>query len=316
MNQDTNKSSGDRPWWSRYSLELLFAIGGILAVNAIFLADAFRESDSISASGAGQLGDFVGGYIGTLFLLVSILLLYKTLKNQRTGYQLQSFESRFFELIKIHRDNVAEMQVQETHGRRVFIKLYHELQATTEIVRQCVEEMEIELDQKQILRIAYYCLFYGVGDGASPMLKHALHDIDQSLFERIDMELQDDAVCQRVKRKYSLGYKPFEGHQSRLGHYYRHLYQSVCYVDRRPLQIDKYDYVRTLRAQLTTHEQALLLVNSLTPIGSNWWKHDLIKNYRMVKNLPRHFVDRVFDIEAAELFPKGYFEWEETSSAS
>lgn len=311
--KDSKRPSENTSWRSRKVIEISIAIGGIVAINAIFIAKVFRETDTVSATAAGQLGDFVGGYVGTGFLLISILLLYATLKSQRCASQLQSFELRFFELVKMHRDNVAEMQLQETTGRRVFVLLCTELWAITEIVRYCAARLNLTLDQLQVLRISYYCLFYGVGEVSSPMLKHALGDIDQDLFKSIDKELQSKRVCDRVKKDYTLGYHPFSGHQSRLGHYYRHLYQSVRYVDQQTLEINKYEYVKTLRAQLTTHEQVLLLVNSLTPIGQKWWSQGLIQEYRMVKNLPRHFMDTVLDVEAEKLFTKGYFEWEEAT---
>ena len=90
---------------------------------------------------------------------------------------------------------------------------------------------------------------------------------------------------------------PFEGHQSRLAHYYRHLYQTVCYVDNQTLKIDKYEYVKTIRAQLTTHEQALLFINSLTPMGKGWNAKDLLVRYRFIKNIPDGFFDEKTEIE-------------------
>ena len=86
----------------------------------------------------------------------------------------------------------------------------------------------------------------------------------------------------------------------------------VRYVDQQPLQIDKYEHVKTIRAQLSTHEQALLLINSLTSLGQNWWRLDLIRNYRLVQNIPRYFFDGSAELDLSTLFAPGYFEWEET----
>ena len=86
----------------------------------------------------------------------------------------------------------------------------------------------------------------------------------------------------------------------------------IRYVDQQTLNIDKYEYVKTIRAQLSTHEQALLLVNSLTPIGQNWWKEDLIVRYRLVQNVPREFFDSATEVDTNKLFAPGYFEWQET----
>jgi len=70
------------------------------------------------------------------------------------------------------------------------------------------------------------------------------------------------------------------------------------------------------RAKITAHEQALLLVNSLAPIGQNWWRRDLIVKYRLVQNIPRDFFDSTTEVDASALFARGYFEWEEVEVAT
>jgi hypothetical protein len=85
----------------------------------------------------------------------------------------------------------------------------------------------------------------------------------------------------------------------------------VRYVDQQTLDIDKYEYVKTIRAQLSTHEQALLLVNSLTPMGQDWWSKDFILRYRLVQNIPRDFFDSSAELDVRKHFEPGYFEWEE-----
>jgi hypothetical protein len=127
----------------------------------------------------------------------------------------------------------------------------------------------------------------------------------------IEAELNSSPVKEKVQKERNFGFVPFEGHQSRLGHYYRHLYQMVRYVDQQTLGIAKYEYVKTIRAQLSTHEQAMLLVNSLTPMGKDWWREELLVRYKMVQNIPQDFFDRKSELDTDELFDPGYFEWEE-----
>ncbi|GGG99085.1 hypothetical protein GCM10007422_11690 [Pedobacter zeae] len=80
--------------------------------------------------------------------------------------------------------------------------------------------------------------------------------------------------------QYSFNFqKYYGGHQFRLGHYYRHLYQTVKFVDRQKKlkQAVKYDYVKILRAQISIYEQALLVVNSLSSLGHVW---EFIPDYK------------------------------------
>lgn len=57
-----------------------------------------------------------------------------------------------------------------------------------------------------------------------------------------------------------------------------------------------------------------MLVNSLTPMGQEWWNNDLIVRYRLVQNIPKDFFDPAIELETADLFKPRYFEWEEVHS--
>lgn len=299
-----------KPWLRAYWLEIAILAGGLVAMNLIFIAAAFRQSNTVVAATAGQLGDFVGGYVGTFFARASVVLITHTFRNQLKTTQLLNFEAKYFELIRLHRENVKELKLKSVVGRRLFVMLLREFRSALEIVRSIAQTSKIELTQHQLANIAYYCLFYGAGHNASRMLRASLAAFDHEFVEALIAQFENHSVKLNVKTSQKLAYLPFDGHQSRLGHYYRHLYQAVQYVDDQELDINKYDYVKTIRAQLSNHEQALLLLNSLTPIGSNWWKKGFITRYRIVKNLPRDFFDARQELDVGPLFPPGYFEWE------
>jgi hypothetical protein len=285
-----------------------------MAINLIFVSKAFRQTHTVDPESAGQLGSFVGGYVGSMFALVGVVLLYSTLKAQQRSSQKQHFETKYFELIKMHRDNVAELDIQGASGRRLFVLLIRELRCVLEILRPIDEAFGQHLSLEQALHVAYYCLFFGVGPNSSRMLKISLSTFDRAFVSAVEKELNRPETKEEYKDAWKFGYVPFEGHQSRLGHYYRHLYQMVRYVDEQTIEIDKYEYVKTIRAQLSTHEQALLLINSLTPIGKDWWRKGLITNYKLVQNIPRNFFDSSTELNVNKLFDSGYFEWEEARS--
>jgi hypothetical protein len=120
-----------------------------------------------------------------------------------------------------------------------------------------------------------------------------------------------------MNQKYS--YKVLEGHQSRLSHYYRHLFQTVKYVnEKKGLDYKrKYAYVKILRAQLSTHEQALLFFNSLSEMGMPWERkaglsddQKLITKYNLIKNIPTGFITA---INVRTYYPNVYYEGEKES---
>lgn len=301
-------------WLRRYWIEIVVLAIGLVAMNAIFIFSAFRATGTINPEGAAQLGDFVGGYVGTFLVLLSVVLLVATLRNQERAAQRANFETKYYSLIQMHRDNVAELGIQGISGRKVFVVLMREFRELLNIVKVVADRNKQEFTQRQLMHITYYCLFFGVGPNSSRMLKQSLSEFDATFVNSLEVEINQPASKERVRKDRNLTYTPFEGHQSRLGHYYRHLYQSVRYVDQQTIEIDKYEYVKTIRAQLSTHEQALLLLNSLSPMGANWWKTEFIVNYRMVQNIPRDFFNPVTEIDPSKLFDGGYFEWEETSA--
>jgi hypothetical protein len=305
------------PSWAReYRLEIIILAGGLVVMNLVFIAEAFRATDTLNPAGAGQLGDFVGGYIGTFFALASVVLLMATLRNQRRTSQVLNFEAKYFELLRLHRDNVAELEVQGVTGRKLFVVLIREFRSALEIVHRLARRHDQKLTQRQFAHLAYYCLFFGTGPNSSRMLTLSLAEFDRAFIRAVVDELDSRCTKRSAQREKKLAYVPFEGHQSRLGHYYRHLYQAIRYVDEQEFQIDKYQYVKTIRAQLSNHEQALLLLNSLTPLGANWWSNGYIRKYRLVQNLPRDFFDPDRELDVSALFPPEYFEWEETQHAT
>jgi hypothetical protein len=297
-------------------VEISIAIFGLIFMHAIlWYDDAFSQSSKIDPATAGQFGDFVGGYIGTWFALISVLLLVISLKQQLIAWQVDGFETKYFDLIKLHRHNVAEMELPGASGRKVFVLLLRELRLILELIRPLADDFEPALNQRQILHLAYYCLFFGTGPNSSRMLKKSLAEFNPDFIMEVILALSDPERKKRAKIARSFGYTPFEGHQSRLGHYYRHLFQTVSFVDKSKLLIEKYDFVKTLRAQLSTHEQAMLLVNSLCPLGDTWWKTGYIDTYKMVKNVPNEFF--TFDeLDMTSLFEDGYFEWQTSPNDS
>jgi hypothetical protein len=312
----SNRVARSKSWLREYRLEILVLTLGLIAMNLIFIAKAFRASGVIDPAAAGQLGDFVGGYVGTFFALASVVLLAATLRNQTRSAQMLQFEAKYFELLRLHRDNVAEMAVQEVKSRKVFVAMTREYRYALEITKKIAESYDLCLGQRKLSEIAYYSIYYGTGDESNRMLFSSLTEFPIDFVQSLVKRLEDPQERKRVQSEGKLGYVPFEGHQSRLGHYYRHLYQAVRYVDQQTINIDKYQYVKTIRAQLSNHEQALLLLNSLAPIGRSWWRQGYMLRYRMAQNLPKEFFDSDKELDMSLIFPKGYFGWEEGERAA
>lgn len=308
-----------KPSFKKYGIAILILVLGFATLNIYFLTEYFT-SYTINLDFASKLGDYVGGYLGAFITLVSVTLFYLTLQEQRESSERLSFETKYFELIRMHRENVAELEIENESGRKIFEALIREFHELFAIVKKYAEDsFKLQLHSEQLIHITYYCFCFGARSDSSRILERALKQslpktFNQAFIEALVRFVGDSSTKEMVKIKGQLKYTPFEGHLSRLGHYYRHLYQTVKYVNQQALDIkDKKDFVKTVRAQLTTDEQALLLLNSLSPIGDSWWEDNFIIDYEMVRNIPRDFFDpkTEFDILSLKKFPNGYFEFED-----
>ncbi len=279
----------------------------------------------------GQYGDIIGGFVGTIVALIGVYLLFETLKVQRLSNIKQQVETRFFELIKLHRDNVSEMHSKDIHGRNLFIDIkdeFHELYGWV-IKWYQFENSGLNLLEwkKNSVQITYIIIFFGVDNSSTEFLKKRIADIisNPNSYSKFESRCLNGLISahestkhgNRFREKKDKKFLKLDGHQSRLGHYYRHLFQSVNYINNQPSNLfsykEKYDYIKTLRAQLGTHEQALLLYNCISPLGEPWKlsklitdeNRKLITKYNLLKNIPFGFTK---EIDPKDYFPDIHYE--------
>lgn len=297
--------------WKKYKVELIIAIVGFIFIH-LFLFCKTYHGESFDATIAGQFGDFIGGYLGTMFALISVILLYSTLKNQSETAEREKFENKFFLMLQLHRNNVSEIGIAKSIGRKVFVSMLREFREVLKITKNVCNEFGISYPKGKIIELAYLAFYYGVGPNSSRVLRNVLTDYPPQLVEQLLKTMDSKSAKSEVKKTRKFHYIPLEGHQSRLGHYFRHLYQTVKYVDEQTINIDKESYVKIVRAQLSNHEQAIFFFNSISRLGKVWRDdtNDLVTKYEFIRNLPKSFIDEVEEIDVKCVYPGIIFEWE------
>jgi hypothetical protein len=65
-----------------------------------------------------------------------VLLIYSAFKDQRLSSTTEKFQNKYFELIKIHRENVAEIKIGEETGKKVFMIMVREFREILKIARE------------------------------------------------------------------------------------------------------------------------------------------------------------------------------------
>jgi len=334
--------------WEAYILIFLaiFFIVGSLFAPLIFTS-ATEESD-FDFMLTGQIGDTIGGLMNPFITLGGVLITglafyvqYKANELQRDlfirsqsdskvqfqtqinhqieQHKLQQVESQFYEMLRLHRENINEMQIEgydfeefiqkdgeeqkflkrfekDTVGRKIFVTMKTELEFILQLYKRTNNNTTLD---KTSFKKCYTVFFSG------------LEEFERKYSEEKDIEfakLLRLARAQHLNGKIKLtnherknfngldmnfNYKPFSGHSSRLGHYFRHLYLSVKYLANNKVITaydDKINYLRLLRAQLSNHEQILLFYNWLSSYGGNWENdtQSFFTDYMMIHNLWWH----------------------------
>lgn len=161
------------------------------------------STENIDFAATGQIGDYFGGIVGTIFTGVSFYLLYLNLKDQKQNNEKNFFESKFFEIIRLHKENIEEMSyskfensTKETAFRRkVFKIIINEFKECLREVRHFSnskdpneyfhakyrvkletyineKELKVSLIEFATIEIAYNILYFGLKDEGKMILKN------------------------------------------------------------------------------------------------------------------------------------------------
>lgn len=232
----------------------------------------------------------------------------KQFKIQNDNLELQRFENTFFHMLELHKENLKEIVVQGIKGRDAIKMLLDQLKrmyyavenATTDIwntpmvgvlgseaPHEIICNWNLDRIKQFNIKYAYGLFFYGSDF-------HIAHD------KADETRIIEDAVLKYASDNIKDAYRLIlnsekQGVSSYLAHYYRHLYQTVCFVDsqKQLKPEEKYSYVKMLRAQLSDYEQILFYYNAMSSMGTSWLELgddnlSLITRYRLIKNVP-HF---------------------------
>ena len=336
---DSIRIQRDDLLWGRVSLRFLLFILVVLASflilgtilllhngNVSEVDGAFTFSKTVLETGNEILTPFIAS-IAVVTTFLAFIVQYKANQKQRDDIKRERFESRFYEMLRLHRANVEEMEIDGRYtGRRVFLKMHAEYRFIYQLLERIVNNRNEEVPEAWKAQVAYHHCFWGVFSNTEPLSRDEFYEtFEIELIIRLNairrgfrkhksnLLKEDKSIVQfpfltkeKIKNQLKVDFMPFGGHSSRLGHYYRHLYQTVkLAVTDIELKAEtsekefenRYAYVKLLRVQLSNHEQAMIYFNSFFVAGNVWWLDSDYKNpwgmelsyfldYAFVKNLP------------------------------
>ncbi|HJR99483.1 MAG TPA: putative phage abortive infection protein [Flavobacterium sp.] len=224
----------------------------------------------------GPYGDYIGGILNPLIAVFAVFAAgfafyaqYEANKQVQDQFKIQQFESQFFEMLRLHKENVNEMRitgyevlietsnerdtngglksitetytntVRMTEGRKVFVTMNTELIACYEFLELYNNSWGTNIPQPHLLDLAYKFFFFGskseivsssyINKSIIDNFRHELNQIRNFHKNSSGVKNTFTGINNKTIKLY-IKYFPFSGHENRLGHYYRHLYSTVKYV--------------------------------------------------------------------------------------
>lgn len=296
--------------------KLLLSIATTLILFSFLSPLIFSEMKNYSEidyDKSGVIGDTIGGLMNPFIAMSAVIVTglafyaqYRANEQIREQFNLQKFESQFYEMLRIHNQNVENLTLtgvsylrESSEGSTAFLNVPDKIQyGKREVIEKCVQEINstidivekikkihnIYLSNVHTVHLVYIITFEGI-DYISLNVERLPNDnaewgINSDDLNLIVTELKE---VKRLNKAYDnkyhclpirVNYELFEGRHNVLGNYFRHLYLTVKTV------VDTYDalltyeekrhYLRIMRAQLSVYEQVLLYYNWLGKYGENW----------------------------------------------
>ena len=266
-------------FWIATIVVFVICTAYIILMYCIFPSDSEKR---------GQFGDMFG-FIGALFSGLAFAGLIVTMLQQREDLQNQKDE------IKLQRQDLEaqtkalELQKEEIAQTNKELELQRKemIEQNKTIILQRFENTffnMLELQQTIVNELRYELV--NVEFKGRNVLSIIYKQIQRSVYD--DKQLQpDDSIEKYLQSYYAYVFNGI------LDHYFRHLYRIIKFVDesRCLTNVEKYNYLCLLRAQLSKDELLMLFYNGLSDYGNEKFK-PLIEKYAIFKNIRSNFLLR------------------------
>jgi membrane protein implicated in regulation of membrane protease activity len=177
-------------WLRNISLKTWAIILFVLGIFLLFIPFLLTRVTfcNIDFTATGQIGDTISGttapfigFIGIILTFVAFWVQYRANIDQRQDLHRERVENKFYEMVRLHRDNVAEISIGANspvgcvEGRKAFISMFEEFKYgyhLLEIQYRSSHELklfELGLAPGDLVNIAYVFFFFGVGTLSTPL---------------------------------------------------------------------------------------------------------------------------------------------------
>ena len=282
--------------WIFIVLSTIFGLIGLISVFVIIFNATYNigETNIFDSELAAKFGNFFGGFVGTIFSMLSVFLLIYTIVYQNINIQRTAIESNFFRMIDYHNQNVDQLKISHldstrkndySEGRRAFVQFKIQIHRLFEVVYKINDEKEFNLTKEEIADIVYIIFYYGIDGSWKSFIEEKLHRYNP-IHEELAKLIQD-------KINLNPDYKIGRTNQTNLSTYFRNMYNAIKMIDETKIftKKRKKELLKIYRAQFSNPELYLIFFNVLSRFGKKWKENNYIIKYELIKNIPHNYCE-------------------------
>lgn len=241
MKKNTDINNSDF-YISSKNIKILLGFSFFLLIFSLFAPLIFTQPFLVDFSDKGPIGDTIGGIMNPFIAIIGVLLTFlafyiqyeannkqvnnfkKDFDAQNVRFEKSQFESQFYEMLRLHKENVNEMRIMGwsflseidkynpettiigtsenavhtnfthkkidkiTEGRKVFVTMFTELKASFKITKAFLKHIGVSnISDKTIIVFAYRVIFFGVESDF--LINHQISNYSEA-FEKCRTELK------------------------------------------------------------------------------------------------------------------------------
>ena len=247
---------------------LILGIVILVIYSFLLITNDYLFCGDFSLETASKIAPFVGSCVGVFFTLAGTLLVFENLQITRLNNERN------------------QLLTQKNQFENIYFNLLTQQRQIKDGIKTTIRFDKAEIDMES----ADFNFFD-----------------DLILRLKLDFSKKENSKKENSRKELvNLYNKWFTIYNSDLGHFFRHMYHIVKFVDNNPYfkSIDKdenffqkEDYIKILRAQLSNAEIVLLALNGLTGQGEKFKtyidKYQLLVNINLEQEMPEDYISGV-----------------------
>ncbi|MFN1215791.1 putative phage abortive infection protein [Chryseobacterium kwangjuense] len=242
----------------------------------------FSFSESIGEDKIGQFGDFVGGFVGTLFSLVGVILFYVSLKEQRADFRTN--QDALENQLEAFQQQIKEFELQR-----------EELSETRKIFEQQTKTMK-----NQQFESSFYSLLNVFIDNRNRI---SALNLFKTVITNIEANSHISDYTPTIKSIYDSYFNEYMANRAELAMYFMSLYRLFKIIEECPHldNSEKIYYHKIIRALISKDELLVLYYNYQSEFGKNPLPIALKYNYfKHLEVLSKVEFSKTFELNARE----------------